>query len=83
MDQTKRRANERKFEHWNDLPNGGRKYWYDVSGRLGWVARYVKEVDVQEETIRFYQEIYNERGVLVEYHQKYPENTGHKRLDKE
>lgn len=83
LDRVKRRANERKFENWNDLPDGGRKYWYDVSGRLGWTARYIKEVDEQEETIRFYQEIYNESGELVEYHQKYPEDTGHRRLRKE
>jgi hypothetical protein len=83
VDQTKRRANERKFEHWYDLPNGGRKYWYDVSGRIGWMARYVKEVDAQEETILFYQEIYNEQGELVEYHQKYPEDKRHKRLDED
>ena len=63
VDHTKRRANERKFEHWNDLPDGGRKYWYDVSGRLGWLARYVKEVDAQEETVLFYQEIYAIQGI--------------------
>ncbi len=43
-----RQQNERKFPHWIDLPNGGRRYWLDVAGRHGWWARYVKEVDVQE-----------------------------------
>ena len=83
VNQSKRRANERKFEHWIELPDGGRQYWYDVRGRLNWIARYVKEVDVHEETVRFYQEIYNDQGELVEFHQKYPEDTGHQRIDKE
>jgi len=30
-----------------------------------------------ENTIKFYQEIYNESGVLVEIHEKYPVNKGH------
>jgi len=38
---------------------------------------------VHEETVRFYQEIYNDQGELVEFHQKCPEDTGHQRIDKE
>ena len=83
MNPYKRKVNERKFEHWIDLLDGGRRYWYDVQGRLNWVARYVKEVDSEEETLRFSQEIYNEQGELAEIHQKYPEDTGHQRVDKE
>ena len=54
----------------------GRKYWYEVDGRWGYKARYVKEVDRLEETLKFYQEIYNENGILAEVHEKYPINKG-------
>jgi hypothetical protein len=77
MDEQKRIQNERKFGHWMPLPGGGRRYAYDVAGRAGWRARYVKEVDADEGTLRFYQEIYDPDGKLVETHQKYPEDTGH------
>lgn len=71
--------NERKFPSWQDLP-GGRRYWLDVLGRSGWRARYVKEVDASEITIRFYQEIYDENGQLVEVHDKYPVDLGHRKV---
>jgi hypothetical protein len=77
VDEAKRRQNERKFRSWEDLPSGGRRYWYEVIGRLGWKARYVKEVDANERTVRFYQEIYDDRGKLVEVHEKYPVDKGH------
>ncbi|MGZ8498945.1 MAG: hypothetical protein ACXWXL_11115, partial [Candidatus Binatia bacterium] len=32
----------------------------------------LKEVDAQEEAVRFWQEIYDEQGNLVEVHEKYP-----------
>jgi hypothetical protein len=57
-----RAQNERKFVSWTELPDGGRRYWIDVTGRLGWFARYVKEVDASEATVRFWQEIYDVRG---------------------
>ena len=75
--------NERKFKNWTALQGGGRRYWYDVPGRQGWKARYVKEVNESEETVRFYQQIYDQDGQLVEVHQKYPEDTGHRRVGKE
>jgi len=53
---------------------------YEVQGRYGWEARYVKEVDASETTVKFYQEIYDERGNLVEVHEKYPLDRGHRRL---
>jgi len=77
---SKRAANERKFGNWEDTPSGGRRYWYDVPGRGGWRARYVKEVDARQETIRFCQEIYDEAGQLVEIHEKFPIDRGHRRL---
>ena len=73
----RRRKNERKFDFWEELPDGGRRYFYEVRGRQGWVARYVKEVDASERTVRFYQEIYDDKGCLVEVHEKYPEDKGH------
>ena len=76
----KRKENERKFGAWDELPDGRRIYFYEVQGRLGYVARYVKEVDVSEKTIKFYQEIYNDRGQLVEIHEKYPVDKGHNRV---
>lgn len=42
----------------------------------------MKEVDSSERTVRFYQEIYDGTGRLVEVHEKYPEDKGH-RLAKE
>ncbi len=74
---TKRDQNERKFLHWTDLPGGGRRYWRDVTGRQGWWARYVKEVDADEHTLLFRQEIYDPAGKLIEIHTKYPVDTGH------
>ncbi|MEM7827061.1 MAG: hypothetical protein QXQ40_02455 [Candidatus Aenigmatarchaeota archaeon] len=38
----KRQLNERKFTGWEELPDGGRRYWLEVKGRHGWKARYVK-----------------------------------------
>ena len=75
-----RAQNEKKFGNWDDLPDGGRRYWLDVIGRLGWRARYVKEVDAQETTVRFGQEIYDEQGKLVEVHEKYPVDKGHRKV---
>lgn len=77
MESKKRKENEKKFLNWKDKNNGFRIYYYDVQGHHGWMARYVKEVDDNENTIRFYQEIYNEMGILVEIHEKYPIDKGH------
>ena len=33
--------------------------------------------------MRFYQQIYDQDGQLVEVHQKYPEDTGHQLVGKE
>ena len=77
---TPRTQNEKKFRSWDDLPGGGRIYRLDVHGRLGWRARYCKEVDASETTIRFWQEIYDEQGVLIEIHEKYPVDTGHRKV---
>jgi len=74
-----RAQNERKFSHWEELPGGGRRYWIDVEGRQGWRARYLKEVDAAEKTLRFWQEIYDEQGRLAEEHHKFPVDEGHRK----
>ena len=79
-DERKRRENERKFGDWDELPDGDRRYFYEVQGHRGWIARYVKEVDASEQTPKFYQEIYDEKGRLVEIHEKYPVDKGHSRV---
>jgi hypothetical protein len=78
----KRRENEQKFGNWEQLPPGGRRYFYEVPGLHGWMARYVKEVDVQERTIRFLQEVYDDNRQLVEIHEKYPADKGHRRVER-
>jgi hypothetical protein len=74
-----RAQNEKKFGQWADLPGGGRRYWIDVLGRQGWRARYLKEVDANESTLRFWQEIYDDQGKLSETHEKYPLDMGHRK----
>ena len=64
--------------HWEELPYGGRRYWFEVAGRRGWKARYVKEVNADENTIGFWQEIYDNQHTLVEIHEKYPVDKGHR-----
>ncbi|NKB71880.1 MAG: hypothetical protein GKR89_32795 [Candidatus Latescibacteria bacterium] len=81
MSLKKRRENERKFGHWQNLADGGRRYFYEVEGRKGWRARYVKEVDIAENTVCFYQDIFDDQGKLVERHQKYPTDTGHQKIE--
>lgn len=76
----KRRENEKKFGSWTELSDGGRQYIYEITGKHGWSARYVKEVDQTETTIRFYQEIYDQNGLLIEIHEKYPVDKGHKKV---
>ena len=76
-----RAQNEKKFGNWSDLGGGGRLYWMDVEGKMGCRARYLKEVDASEATVRFWQEIYDDRGNLVEIHEKYPVDRGHRKAE--
>ncbi|MCY7330221.1 MAG: hypothetical protein LH618_16845 [Saprospiraceae bacterium] len=46
-----------------------------------WKAHYVKEVDFNEETLNFRQEIYDKNGILREIHEKYPVDEGHQKLE--
>lgn len=82
MPTKKREKNQHKFDNWNDKEDGGRVYWFEISGHHGWKAKYVKEVDKNEKTISFRQEIYNQQNKLVEIHEKYPLNKGHKKIIK-
>jgi hypothetical protein len=75
-----RLQNEKKFGSWEALPGGGRRYRLEVAGRLGWRARYLKEVDANENTVRFWQEIYDDAGKLVETHEKFPVDKGHQKV---
>jgi hypothetical protein len=75
-----RAQNERKFKHWEELPNRGRRYIREFVGRAGGRARYIKEVDSTERTVRFAQEIYDAGDHLVAMHEKFPVDLGHKQL---
>lgn len=74
---TGRQRNESRFPQWEELPNGGRRYYRIIRGRVKGYARYVKEVDANESTVQIVQEIYDEAGNLVGIHQSFPEDTGH------
>lgn len=80
MDLSKRSKNEKEFDEWEDLADTSRKYWFDVKGKLGGFARYIKHVDSSETTISFVQEIYDKSGSLIEIHEKYPIDKGHKKI---
>jgi hypothetical protein len=75
-----RSQNEKKFTWWEELPGGGRRYRLEVRGRSGWLARYLKEVDAGEMTVRFWQEILDDTGRVVEVHEKYPVDKGHQKV---
>lgn len=75
-----RSQNEKEFDHWEDLPDGGRRYWFDRPGKVWGFQRILKIVDADENTLLVLQEIYNDDGELYERHQKYPVDTGHEVL---
>ncbi len=74
-----RRQNELEYRDWEELADGGRRYWRDRKGRTGF-QRFVKQVDAGENTLLVVQEIYNDEGELVARHQKFPTDTGHQIL---
>lgn len=74
-----RAQNERKFPNWEALPDGGRRYWRDVTGRRRRV-RYVKVVNADEKTLSFAQEIYDRTDTLIEIHEKFPVDKGHRKV---
>lgn len=76
---TKRKVKERKFSNWEESENG-RLYCFEIEGKYGWKAKYLKLVDENDTTLKFWQEIYDNLGKLVEVHEKYPINKGHVKL---
>ena len=80
MDKKQRQKNEAEFESWIEKENGGRIYSFEIIGKLGWKAKYLKEVDSEDVTIKFWQEVYDQNNILKEIHEKYPVDTGHKKL---
>lgn len=62
------------------MPNGGRNYRREFGGRSGGSARYFKEVDAGEQTVHFWQEIYNDKGTLIAIHDKFPVDKGHRKV---
>ncbi len=75
-----REQNEKKFGRWIELPGGGRRYLKDFAGRTGGMARYCKDVDATESTLRFWQEVYDRNGKLVARHEKFPFDSGHQNV---
>jgi hypothetical protein len=75
-----RSQNERKFKYWEELPSGGRRYIREFAGRAGGRPRYIKEVDADETTTRFAQEIYDSSGRLLGVHEKFPVDLGHQQV---
>lgn len=41
----------------------------------------MKEVDAEENPTTFIQQIFDEHGRLIEVHEKYPEDKGHKKME--
>ena len=80
MSISKRAKNENEFDQWEDLSDGRRRYWFDVVGKSGGFARYIKYVHGNETTLSFVQEIYYKDGILIEIHEKYPVDKGHKKI---
>ncbi len=72
-----RQQNEAKFGQWQELPGGGRRYFKDIRGRVVGYARYCKEVDAAENTVRFWQEIFDAGGKLAARPEKFPVDSGH------
>ncbi len=80
MNENQRKKNEIEFETWIEKENGGRIYSFEVFGKFGWKAKYLKEVNNEEVTMKFWQEIYDNTNVLRETHEKYPVDKGHKKI---
>ena len=80
MDIYKQKQHERRYDSWTQLKTGGRLYRKEVAAKngSGWKAIYLQEVDEKENIVKFWQEIYDEKNILIEIHEKYPENKGHK-----
>jgi hypothetical protein len=57
----------------SDWTNGGRPKHDELT-------RYVKQVDADEATVRFYQEVFDGDGRLRDVHEKFPVDLGHRKM---
>jgi hypothetical protein len=57
-----REQNEKEFRNWEDLPDGGKRYWKERKGVTSGLQRMVKIVDADENTLSVVREIYNDDG---------------------
>lgn len=80
VNEKKRQKNEIQFDLWIEKEDGRRIYSFEILGKLGWKAKYLKEVNSEETTLKFWQEVYDENNVLREIHEKYPVDRGHKKI---
>lgn len=48
MNKKKREKNEAEFESWIEKEDGNRIYSFEISGRMGWKARYLKRLIVKK-----------------------------------
>ena len=80
MNLKKRLENEKEYNAWDELENGERIYYFEIVGKYGWKSKYLKHVDNNENTLRFWQKIFDENNILKEIHNKYPIDEGHKKL---
>lgn len=80
MNLQKRKKNESEYDKWTEDEDGSRIYSFEIKGRLGWKALNLKEVNSEEITLRFWQEVYDEKNILREIHEKYPVDKGHQKL---
>jgi len=81
----RRKQNEREWPQWENLPPRRRRYWLRRAGADWGHQILLKEVVFDsktqlEETVRMWQEIYDDHGKLVASHQKYPIDTGHRKV---
>ena len=51
-----------------------------VRKRLEWKAKYLKEMDNEETTLKFWQGVYDETNTLREIHEKYPIDKEYKKV---
>ena len=82
MKTKKRKQNEREYFSWASTEEGGRVYLKEVlaADKSGKRAIYEKIVDKNEVTLSFVQKIFDDNERLIEIHEKYPIDKGHKKL---
>jgi hypothetical protein len=53
MNKKQQQKNEIEYERWIEKEDEGRVYSFEISGKSGWKAKYLKEVNNEEVTTRF------------------------------